>query len=898
MSLNVIKAILVIISGILSGVQPALSQQKLVDIRVVVTDTSDAPVENAIISIIDQNGSGFSFEFTDKNGEADLSFIQNDGESDIHIKITAVTYHTQLLPLLDDKKVYKVQLKQNPDELTEVLVNGPDGPRIVRKDDTLSYSTADFRLPNDRTIGDVLQRIPGVELSESGVVYFMGRPISNLYIDGDDLFNDKYGILLKNLQAGLIDSVEVIDNNQQMKILQGKKSGTDPAINLRMKTRSKDEVLNSLEVAGGLPEQYDLSIQSMLFKPSFKTVNTAKSNDAGQSYLAETVPFQRNSKWQKWNEKNEFTDFLSAGRYSSPSLNMNRWLFNNSQMLSLNNLWKAGNQNEIRVNANALRELDNMDYGNTLNYYAYKDTIEYSETGSEKSKNNYYDLTANYNTNHSKLFLNNELKVHYRNRFTSADLLSLNQHIDQQLEQKDYGISNTFRTLHLLKNRLIGEVYSNIAFSSRPEVLDVFPGVQERIINSGRKYFCTTQNIEFDDFSTTNALGISSLRERFFQSYTAGFNYNRQSLNTSLIGISDNKEIIDPGEGFSGKEKFIRFRPFFVGEWIFHTEKHELSASVYFKSSFIRFENDSTFERAFVTANPSIGYKLKTGKESNMIIKASIDHEEGNIEDLYPSVILSDFRTLLKKRLPFLKERSRTIAGRFNFQKTAQLLVGHVGLSYSSKHLNYITSYKLSPTAVEIVALPYENEANTLAFNAVVSKYLNPIKANIEVKGSGTISNSQRIQQSVLLPVKNLRLGYEINLIKKLESFLTLAYQVKYNRFKATMENTAGNEFEKHSSALTNRFVLNAFPGDHWKLNVGVNSKHNRIEDMTSYHYVMIDASLKYQFSNPDLEISVEGSNLNGAKNYQEIYMVANNLLINDFNLRPPSFMLRCSFNF
>lgn len=67
-------------------------------------------------------------------------------------------------------------------------------PRIRRLGDTLSYEVNSFAKDENRSIGDVLKRLPGTEVSESGGIKYQGKSISKFYIDGDDLLEDRYNI--------------------------------------------------------------------------------------------------------------------------------------------------------------------------------------------------------------------------------------------------------------------------------------------------------------------------------------------------------------------------------------------------------------------------------------------------------------------------------------------------------------------------------------------------------------------------------------------------------------------------------------------------------------------------------------------------------------------------------
>ena len=63
--------------------------------------------------------------------------------------------------------------------LREVVVKSD---AIWNRNDTLVYSVEAFRNTGDRSIGDLLRRLPGVEVSESGGIKYQGESINRFYI--------------------------------------------------------------------------------------------------------------------------------------------------------------------------------------------------------------------------------------------------------------------------------------------------------------------------------------------------------------------------------------------------------------------------------------------------------------------------------------------------------------------------------------------------------------------------------------------------------------------------------------------------------------------------------------------------------------------------------------------
>jgi hypothetical protein len=55
-----------------------------------------------------------------------------------------------------------------------------------------------FSKEQDRSIGDVLKRMPGIEVLPDGKILYQGKAINKYYIEGLDLLEGKYNLANEN----------------------------------------------------------------------------------------------------------------------------------------------------------------------------------------------------------------------------------------------------------------------------------------------------------------------------------------------------------------------------------------------------------------------------------------------------------------------------------------------------------------------------------------------------------------------------------------------------------------------------------------------------------------------------------------------------------------------------
>ena len=112
----------------------------------------------------------------------------------------------------------KIFLDSEDFRLQEVKVSAQ---RIEQKKDTLVYSVAGFSQPQDRSIADVIAKMPGMEVNPNGQISFNGKSINKFYIEGMDLMNDRYALASNNISKKRVKSVEVLQNHQPIEMLRG-----------------------------------------------------------------------------------------------------------------------------------------------------------------------------------------------------------------------------------------------------------------------------------------------------------------------------------------------------------------------------------------------------------------------------------------------------------------------------------------------------------------------------------------------------------------------------------------------------------------------------------------------------------------------------------------------------
>ena len=81
--------------------------------------------------------------------------------------------------------------------------------------------------------------MPGIEVKSDGQIIYNGQWINEFYIEGLDMLGSNYGVATKNIDAHDIGTVQILEDHQDVKMLQGVRRGAAPAMNIRLKQSAK-----------------------------------------------------------------------------------------------------------------------------------------------------------------------------------------------------------------------------------------------------------------------------------------------------------------------------------------------------------------------------------------------------------------------------------------------------------------------------------------------------------------------------------------------------------------------------------------------------------------------------------------------------------------------------------
>ena len=201
-------------------------QGRMSEIKTTVLDSlTNEPVSFASVYVIPSKDTTITnFTLTDAKGEAKLD----------EVPYGSYVFHVEMLgykPVIKERyfrerEVDMGTIRMQVDEqfLQTAVVTDVGNPIVIKKD-TVEFNASSFRVGANAMLKDLLQRMPGMEITEDGKVKFNGEEIDKLTVGGRTFFFNDQSTALNNLPASVVDKIRVIDRESEQTRASGIQDG-------------------------------------------------------------------------------------------------------------------------------------------------------------------------------------------------------------------------------------------------------------------------------------------------------------------------------------------------------------------------------------------------------------------------------------------------------------------------------------------------------------------------------------------------------------------------------------------------------------------------------------------------------------------------------------------------
>lgn len=223
--------------------------------------------------------------FTSSN-EWGIFQIDIQDNSQVILEITAIGYKKFVAPISFSQDSITITLEEDVLELKEVTIEA------ISNKDTVDFDLEDLNLTDQSTLGDILSKINGIEVSDNGAIMANGRPITRILVNDKEVFINQNKIALDNITNDIIEHIQLINNYQDRFDIQFE-NRVGSVINIDTKDKFKGVAKFDIEMSGGHRNSFLAKGKGMFFSDKvngFLTQNT--NNILNRDFTSENLsPF-------------------------------------------------------------------------------------------------------------------------------------------------------------------------------------------------------------------------------------------------------------------------------------------------------------------------------------------------------------------------------------------------------------------------------------------------------------------------------------------------------------------------------------------------------------------------------------------------------------------------------
>lgn len=254
----------------------------------VILDTEGQPLPSAnIIAFNKANNKMESYGITNTNGAYKLSLKTN---ASYRIRASFVGFQADTLELSTTSTVADLTQDIVLEEITSTLgevVLATDIP-IVVKGDSIVYHAEDFENGTEKKLGDILKKLPGVEVNDDGEIEVEGKAVQKVMVEGKDFFDGDSKLAVENIPSDAVEKIEVLKNFSEVSQLKNVSNNQDNvALNIKLKEGKKNFWFGDITAGAGGDERYLVHPKLFYYSPK-KSINVITDfNNIGE------IPFTR-----------------------------------------------------------------------------------------------------------------------------------------------------------------------------------------------------------------------------------------------------------------------------------------------------------------------------------------------------------------------------------------------------------------------------------------------------------------------------------------------------------------------------------------------------------------------------------------------------------------------------
>lgn len=755
---------------VLGGLYFPVYAQNLEEVNGIVLDNNtNQPIEGVVCKCL--GVSGRLERYCISNGEGKFSLKINKTSTSM-LLFTLLGYKTKTVSVDKYTNNSSIILEREAHKIKEVIIKAD---AIWKQNDTINYSVSVLKGKEDRYLGDMLKKIPGITVNEGGGISYQGKSIQRFYIEGQDLLGSRYNMATKNLPIDAIARVQVMENDQHVKALKGIEYADKASLNIKLNNNFKQKPFGELEAAIGvtpllcqgkaLGVEFGKKQQTLL---SFKTDNTGNDIasdtrehlDLNDAFGLELLP----------------KPYIGGGIFMAIPIERKRYLDNKTYLGGINHLIKLSNNTTLKEN---LSFTSDKTFQSSISESRYdllnNDWLDLSERMSNINRDKRFNASIQVESNNTTNYLFNELSLVGEWSKGYNDIAGTTQCLAQNR-----------RELFCIQNKLMSIIkYGGQTFSLNFFVRYV-DQPEKLWINNMNKVIAPdnieTQILYNNSFVTKNKISTTFFVFSNPLELSLQVNYNSNHVNTDLIAPNIDRTILSRNNQLSNNAQLGVFNLICSPQYSIRVGRSYFNFSLPIDFCSAKPSNlSSNINHSIVTSyvlNPNLYASVGITPLWDLKINAQLTHDIGDISPYLNGWIQKDYRTLFSANNILERKTIQNYSLGINYHNLSDALFFDFVILYRPIKSNLLpqTNFRTSNTLYSITNK--ENRSSYLIVNSKLDKYFSSLRTNVSLSCNYSKLRTNILQQEILFVNSSNTVSPLLNVNFKRLNWLSLVYSL------------------------------------------------------------------------------------------------------------------------
>lgn len=825
----------------------------------VVSTKDKQPLDATSIVLLGQNNSPVSYTYDSPQGSFSLSVPS--GQHAIEIAFSIIGYARQVIPLNKYKNGQTVFMEPQVFQIKEVKVTTH---RITQSHDTLTYSVGGFRQKQDRTIADVIAKMPGLEVDAAGGISFQGKRINKFYIEGMDLLGSQYAQASENIKADKVKSVQVLENHQPVKALRDIKFSDQAALNIVLKEEAKNIWNGAADIGMGATLQNstdwlrDCRLIGMMFGSRKQSISMYKCNNSGKDLQREVQDLA-----SVLSSLKEETGILSPISLSAPELQESRYSFNDTHLFATNWLFKTPKKNDLRIQFNALIDKSKQNQYKETYYTDVKDASTLKENLSAESKRSEWKGEMAYNINKDQIYLKNLMRGYADFNKSDGTTILNGESISQRITPRKKYLSDDLELIRSFKNE------TSLSFSSQANY-SYLPG--RLLLSDGTQEILNIHTLSWDAYT-------------FFRHRIAGMYITYKG------GISTKSQNMQVYNNEASKDdKYREYRGYVTPSINVRRNGFNLEASSQV-SWLYRSYMDNKKQNALI--EPSVAMNYDISGKINISTGYMYSWTPADLKSICNTPIYTSYIMVTTNSGELEKTMTHILYSSFKYNDPMKGLFMNCNFDYSNKKNAQLYESTLVDNIYRRKATDKHTNDESYMITGRIGKATGWARLCVSLEGRYSLDNYKLLFNEIQTPYQMTGEDIKFNISFRPANFLSIEENSSYEYSKQT------NKLDHSLSTSPLRSFYHSlktflFPSEGWQIEWDNECYHSN-DKSVSFNFFS-DMSLSYRTK--VYEIRLGCNNILGNKQYERTNITAYQQVYTISRLRPREILGIVSFNF